>query len=66
MLYILKSARRHGKWEYFMGWNAGKVVITLDRAKAKLCNETEANKIIMLLNGPYTKYEKELVHNQPH
>lgn len=62
MNYIIKAPRRHGKWEYFMGWHKGKVVITLELSKAKHCNEWEANKMIEILSGPYTKYEKQIIN----
>lgn len=59
-MYIVKAHRRHGRYEYFMGFNStGIPIITTTIKNAKPCSESEANKVIELLSGPYTKYEKE-------
>lgn len=62
MKYIVKGPRRHGKWDYFMGFHETNVpIVTLERRQAKEMDESEANTIIELLSGPYTKYEKEQI-----
>jgi hypothetical protein len=61
--YIVKALRRHGRYQYFMGFHDGTTpIITFERDKAKSCDEKEANDIIILLSGPYTKFEKERIN----
>lgn len=60
--YIVKAHRRHGRYQYFMGFHKGGTpIITIERDKAKPCDEQEAADIIILLSGLYVKWEKEAI-----
>lgn len=61
-LYIVKAHRKWNRYEYFSGFHKNTPIISLERDKAKPCTLTEANEIIELLSGPYSKYEKEPIN----
>lgn len=55
-IYIVKAHRRHNRYEYFGGWYNDTPIITLEKKNAVQCNNEEAERLIKLLSGPYTKY----------